>query len=96
MGLIRGVRTLLKINQPGGVVAGLRMAGTDRERSHFEFCENGAKHVARRSDNQTRHTGILQAWSVADPPNNRINGSVRRDASLIPCCFIVARHTTRQ
>ena len=47
MGLVRGVRTLLKINQPGGVdCPGCAWPEPDRERSHFEFCENGAKHVA--------------------------------------------------
>src|SRR5215203_367984 len=47
MGLIRGMRTLLKINQPGGVdCPGCAWPEPDRDRSHFEFCENGAKHVA--------------------------------------------------
>src|SRR4030095_8321533 len=47
MGLLRGARTLLKLNQPGGVdCPGCAWPEPDAERSHFEFCENGAKHIA--------------------------------------------------
>ena len=38
MGLVRGVRTLLKVNQTGGVdCPGCAWPEPDRERSHFEF-----------------------------------------------------------
>src|SRR5882724_2684419 len=47
MGLIRGARTLLKINQTGGVdCPGCAWPEPDAQRPHFEFCENGARHVA--------------------------------------------------
>ena len=44
---VRGVRTLLKLNQQGGFdCPGCAWPEPDGERSHAEFCENGAKHVA--------------------------------------------------
>ena len=47
MGLVRGVRTMLKVNQSGGVdCPGCAWPEPDSGRSHFEFCENGAKHIA--------------------------------------------------
>src|SRR6266699_4246157 len=47
MGVARGVRTLLKLNQQGGFdCPGCAWPEPDSERSHAEFCENGAKHVA--------------------------------------------------
>ncbi|HEX7772741.1 MAG TPA: hypothetical protein VF435_10005, partial [Pyrinomonadaceae bacterium] len=40
MGLVRGVRTLLQVNQAGGVdCPGCAWPEPDRKRSHFEFCE---------------------------------------------------------
>ena len=47
MGVVRGTRTLLQLNQTGGFdCPGCAWPEPDRERSHAEFCENGAKHVA--------------------------------------------------
>src|SRR5947207_15938827 len=47
MGVVRGTRTLLQINQKNGVdCPGCAWPEPDGERSHFEFCEEGAKHVA--------------------------------------------------
>lgn len=47
MGLVRGARTLLKVNQIGGFdCPGCAWPEPERERSTFEFCENGVKHVA--------------------------------------------------
>ncbi|HEX6650051.1 MAG TPA: FdhF/YdeP family oxidoreductase, partial [Pyrinomonadaceae bacterium] len=67
MGLIRGVRTLLKINQTGGVdCPGCAWPEPDRERSHFEFCENGAKHVADEATTKRLTPEFFQQWSVAD------------------------------
>src|SRR5688500_13715715 len=67
MGLIRGVRTLLKINQPGGVdCPGCAWPEPDRNRSHFEFCENGAKHVADEATTKRVTPEFFQQWSVAD------------------------------
>ena len=67
MGLIRGVRTLLKINQTGGVdCPGCAWPEPDHDRSHFEFCENGAKHVADEATTKRLTTEFFQHWSVAD------------------------------
>src|SRR2546426_5018138 len=47
MGPVRGTRTLLQLNQTGGFdCPGCAWPEPDAERSHAEFCENGAKHVA--------------------------------------------------
>src|SRR5688500_5840266 len=47
MGVVRGTRTLLQVNQPNGIdCPGCAWPEPDGERSHFEFCEEGAKHVA--------------------------------------------------
>ena len=67
MGLVRGVRTLLKINQVGGIdCPGCAWPEPDRERSHFEFCENGAKHVADEATRKRIAPEFFQEWSVAE------------------------------
>ena len=67
MGLVRGVRTLLQVNQSGGVdCPGCAWPEPDRERSHFEFCENGAKHVADEATTKRVTPEFFQKWSVAE------------------------------
>src|SRR5829696_8405465 len=67
MGLVRGVRTMLKVNQTGGVdCPGCAWPEPDRERSHFEFCENGAKHVADEATTKRVTPEFFQKWSVAE------------------------------
>lgn len=67
MGLIRGVRTLLKVNQPGGVdCPGCAWPEPDADRSHFEFCENGAKHVADEATTRRVTPEFFRQWSLAD------------------------------
>ena len=67
MGLVRGVRTLLKVNQKGGVdCPGCAWPEPDRERSHFEFCENGAKHIADEATTKRVTPEFFQQWSVAE------------------------------
>jgi molybdopterin-dependent oxidoreductase alpha subunit len=67
MGMIRGARTLLKINQPGGVdCPGCAWPEPDGKRSHFEFCENGARHVADEATTKRVTPEFFEAWSVAD------------------------------
>ena len=67
MGLVRGVRTLLKVNQQGGVdCPGCAWPEPDRERSHFEFCENGAKHIADEATTKRVTPEFFEQWSVAD------------------------------
>src|SRR3954468_5036330 len=66
-GLIRGARTLLKVNQPGGVdCPGCAWPEPDRERSHFEFCENGAKHVADEATGKRVTPEFFEKWSVSE------------------------------
>jgi molybdopterin-dependent oxidoreductase alpha subunit len=67
MGMFRGTRTLLKINQPGGVdCPGCAWPEPDGKRSHFEFCENGAQHVADEATTKRVTPEFFKAWSVAD------------------------------
>ncbi|HEU4794006.1 MAG TPA: FdhF/YdeP family oxidoreductase, partial [Pyrinomonadaceae bacterium] len=67
MGLVRGARTLLKVNQSGGVdCPGCAWPEPDRERSHFEFCENGAKHIADEATTKRVTPEFFRQWSVAD------------------------------
>jgi molybdopterin-dependent oxidoreductase alpha subunit len=67
MGLVRGARTMLKVNQPGGVdCPGCAWPEPDGERSHFEFCENGAKHVADEATTKRVTPEFFAQWSVAD------------------------------
>ena len=67
VGLITGVKTLLKINQPGGIVCpGCAWPEPDQERSHFEFCENGAFHVAEESTTKRVTPEFFEKWSLAD------------------------------
>ena len=64
---MRGARTLLKVNQSGGVdCPGCAWPEPDRERSHFEFCENGAKHIADEATTKRVTPEFFQQWSVAD------------------------------
>ncbi len=66
-GLIRGVRTLLKVNQSGGVdCPGCAWPEPDQKRSHFEFCENGAKHVADEATTKRVTPEFFQQWSIAE------------------------------
>src|SRR5688500_4539549 len=67
MGISRGVRTLLKLNQKDGFdCPGCAWPEPDDERSHAEFCENGAKHVADEATTKRVTPGFFQKWSVAD------------------------------
>ena len=67
MGLVRGTRTLLKLNQPGGVdCPGCAWPEPAAERSHFEFCENGAKHIAGEATTKRVTPEFFATHSVAD------------------------------
>ena len=67
MGFVRGARTMLKVNQPGGVdCPGCAWPEPDGERSHFEFCENGAKHIADEATTKRVTPEFFRQWSVAD------------------------------
>jgi molybdopterin-dependent oxidoreductase alpha subunit len=67
MGLVRGVQTLLKLNQKTGFdCPGCAWPEPDGERSHAEFCENGAKHVADEATTKRVTPEFFRQWTVAD------------------------------
>jgi molybdopterin-dependent oxidoreductase alpha subunit len=67
MGLIRGTRTLLRLNQKDGFdCPGCAWPDPDGERSHAEFCENGAKAVAEEATVRRVTPEFFKQWSVAD------------------------------
>ena len=67
MGVVRGVRTLLQLNQTGGFdCPGCAWPEPEGERSHAEFCENGAKHVADEATRKRLTPEFFRQWSVAD------------------------------
>src|SRR5918995_306292 len=67
MGPSRSIRTLLRVNQQGGFdCPGCAWPEPDTERSHAEFCENGAKHVADEATTKRVTPEFFAQWSVAD------------------------------
>ncbi|MGA9994726.1 MAG: FdhF/YdeP family oxidoreductase, partial [Pyrinomonadaceae bacterium] len=67
MGVVRGTRTLLLLNQKDGFdCPGCAWPDPDGERSHTEFCENGAKHVADEATTRRITPEFFKEWSVAD------------------------------
>src|SRR6266581_3541769 len=65
MGLIRGTRTLLQLNQKQQIdCPGCAWPEPDGKRSHFEFCEEGAKHVADEATKERITPEFFQQWSV--------------------------------
>ena len=67
MGAVRGTRTLLQLNQKQGIdCPGCAWPEPDGERSHFEFCEEGAKHVADEATTKRVTPEFFRKWSVAE------------------------------
>ena len=67
MGVIRGARTLLQVNQANGIdCPGCAWPEPDGERSHFEFCEEGAKHVADEATTKRVTPEFFAKWSVKE------------------------------
>ncbi|HZB46494.1 MAG TPA: FdhF/YdeP family oxidoreductase [Pyrinomonadaceae bacterium] len=67
MGAARSVKTLLKVNQKDGFdCPGCAWPDPDGERSHFEYCENGAKAVAEEATTRRVTPDFFREWSVAD------------------------------
>ena len=67
MGVVRGARTLLQVNQPDGIdCPGCAWPEPDGERSHFEFCEEGAKHVADEATTKRVTPEFFAQWSVRE------------------------------
>jgi molybdopterin-dependent oxidoreductase alpha subunit len=64
-GLVRGARTMLHVNQTGGVdCPGCAWPEPDEHRSTFEFCENGAKHIADEATTKRVTPEFFKQWSV--------------------------------
>jgi molybdopterin-dependent oxidoreductase alpha subunit len=67
MGVTRGVRTLLKMNQKTGFdCPGCAWPEPDDERSPAEFCEEGAKHVADEATTKRVTPEFFREWTVRD------------------------------
>ena len=67
MGVVRGTRTLLQLNQKQGIdCPGCAWPEPDGERSHFEFCEEGAKHVADEATRKRVTPEFFSKWSVRE------------------------------
>ena len=67
MGPVRATRTLLQLNQKQGIdCPGCAWPEPDGERSHFEFCEEGAKHVADEATTKRVTPEFFAKWSVKD------------------------------
>ncbi len=67
MGVVRGTRTLLQLNQKQGIdCPGCAWPEPDGERSHFEFCEEGAKHVADEATRKRVTPEFFSQWSVRE------------------------------
>src|SRR5262249_9111091 len=67
MGVVRGTRTLLQLNQKQGIdCPGCAWPEPDEDRSHFEFCEEGAKHVADEGTNKRVTPEFFAQWSVRE------------------------------
>ena len=68
MGATRTLKTLTRINQKGGFdCPGCAWPEPDGERTHFEFCENGAKHVADEATTKRVTPEFFRRWSVSEP-----------------------------
>src|SRR5262249_46326360 len=67
MGVLRASRTMLELNQKQGIgCPGCAWPVPDEGRSHFEFCEEGAKHVADEATTKRVTAKFFRQWSVAD------------------------------
>jgi molybdopterin-dependent oxidoreductase alpha subunit len=67
MGLSRGLRGLLALNQPGGIdCMSCGWADPDEGRGIVEFCENGAKALAWEGDSDRAGPEFFAHYSVAE------------------------------
>jgi molybdopterin-dependent oxidoreductase alpha subunit len=67
MGVVRGSRTLMQLNQKQGIdCPGCAWPEPDGERSHFEFCEEGAKHVADEATRKRVTPEFFAKYSVKE------------------------------
>ena len=63
-GIVRGTRSVLKMNQKGGFDCPSCAWPDPKTRSPFEFCENGAKAVADETTQKRATPAFFRAWSV--------------------------------
>ncbi|MEJ7577793.1 MAG: FdhF/YdeP family oxidoreductase [Pyrinomonadaceae bacterium] len=67
MGATRSLRTLLQVNQKNGFdCPGCAWPDPEGERSHAEFCENGAKAVAEEATLMRVTPEFFRKWSVSE------------------------------
>jgi molybdopterin-dependent oxidoreductase alpha subunit len=67
MGPARGLKVLLRVNQKDGFdCPSCAWPDPDTERSHVEFCENGAKAVAAEATTRRVTPEFFRRWSVAE------------------------------
>jgi molybdopterin-dependent oxidoreductase alpha subunit len=67
MGARRSLKTLLAVNQKDGFdCPGCAWPEPDGERSHAEFCENGAKAVAEEATTKRVTPEFFREWSIAE------------------------------
>ena len=67
MGVTRGVRALLDVNQAGGFdCQSCAWPSPDRDRHTFEFCENGAKAVADEVTSRRVDRDFFARYSIAE------------------------------
>jgi molybdopterin-dependent oxidoreductase alpha subunit len=70
MGLVRGLKTLLQVNQKEGFdCPGCAWPDPDGDRQVAEFCENGAKAVAEEATTKRVTPEFFQKWSVTELSN---------------------------
>jgi molybdopterin-dependent oxidoreductase alpha subunit len=67
MGVVRGTRALLKLNQKGGIdCQSCAWADPDDHRTYAEFCENGAKALADEGTTERITDEFFAKYSVAE------------------------------
>jgi len=64
MGLLRGPRTMLRMNQPGGFDCPGCAWPEPGVRDALEFCENGAKHVAHEATTRRVTPEFFATWTI--------------------------------
>ena len=64
-GVVRAARALLRVNQASGFDCPGCAWPDPADRSHLEFCENGARHVAREATRARAGREIFAEWPIA-------------------------------
>ncbi len=66
-GIKRGRKILSNFNQHGGFeCAGCAWPNPDKNRSRFEFCENGMKNISSLATNKIINSEFFKKWSVSE------------------------------